>query len=47
MGLIKEGVAIKQGPLEPLSINYLERQVVVYNPVEKKNLKTLSVELSI
>lgn len=46
MGLIKEWVAVKQDPLESLSIDYLERQVVVRNPVEKKNSKTLDVELS-
>lgn len=31
--------------MESLSINYLERQVVVCNPVEK-NSKTLDVELT-
>jgi hypothetical protein len=46
VGLIKEWVAVKQDPLEPLSIDYLEQQVVVRNPVEKKNSKTLDVELS-
>lgn len=46
MDLVKERVAVKQDPLESLSIDNLERQVVVCNPVEEECSKTVDMEFS-